>query len=164
MKRGLRRGLKRAGSLSLVVLMTLVLSVPFGCAPKTVRIEQPAPIADKRDNLIEYAITLLGKPYRNGAKGPKAFDCSGLVHHVYERFDAPVPVSTEGLSRTGREVPREEMTAGDIAVFRLKGGYHVGIMINSLEFIHASSSRGVAIDSIDFPYWKRSLLHFRRIL
>jgi len=159
-----RRVLKRTGSLLLVVLMTFVLFVPFGCALKRVRIEEPAPIADKRDDLIEYAVTLLGKPYRNGAKGPKAFDCSGLIYHVYQRFETAVPVSTKGLSRTGHEVSREEMTAGDIAVFRLKGGYHVGIMINALEFIHASSSRGVAIDSIDYPYWKRNFLHFRRLL
>src|SRR5512139_1036475 len=129
--------------------MAFALLVPFGCAPKQVRIYQAPPVADARDDVVQYAITLLGKPYRNGAKGPNAFDCSGLVYHVYQRFDANVPVSTEGLSKIGYEVSRDNMTAGDIAVFHLKGGLHVGIMINGLEFVHASSSRGVAIDSID---------------
>jgi cell wall-associated NlpC family hydrolase len=148
----------------LIVIPLSPLFLSFGCAPKQVRIYEPGPSFEARANLIEYAVSLLGKPYRNGAKGPNAFDCSGLVYHVYQRFDATVPVSTEGLSKTGYEVSKEEVAAGDMAVFRLKGGLHVGIMINTLEFIHASSSRGVAIDSIDLPYWKRSLSHFRRLL
>jgi cell wall-associated NlpC family hydrolase len=40
----------------------------------------------------------------------------------------------------------------------------VGIMINRVEFIHASKSRGVTVDSIDAAYWRRNLSHFRRIL
>jgi cell wall-associated NlpC family hydrolase len=159
-----RRGLERRCSLLLVVITACAFLIPFGCAPKKVRVYDSLPTVGGRDGLIEYAITLLGKPYRSGGKGPNAFDCSGLVYHVYQRFDATVPLSTEGLARIGREVSREDMAAGDLAVFRLKGGLHVGIMINALEFIHASSSRGVAIDSIDFPYWKRSFSHFRRIL
>ena len=145
------------------LIVTSVLCAPFGCASKKVRIYESEPTLQTRDNMVEYAITLLGRPYRNGAKGPQAFDCSGLVHYVYERFDMTVPVSTEGLSRIGYEVSRDEMTAGDIAIFRISGDMHAGIMINDLEFIHASKSRGVAIDSLDLPYWKRAFLHFRRV-
>jgi cell wall-associated NlpC family hydrolase len=159
-----QRGLKRAVSLLLVIIASCVLLIPFGCAPKKVRIYEPGPVTDGRDRLIDYAISLLGKPYQNGAKGPNAFDCSGLIYHVYQRFDATIPVSTEGLSKTGYEVSREDVAAGDIAFFRLKGGLHVGMMINAMEFIHASSSRGVAIDSINLPYWKRNFSQFRRIL
>jgi hypothetical protein len=37
-------------------------------------------------------------------------------------------------------------------------------MINRLEFVHASKSRGVTVDSVDAVYWKRAFSHFRRIL
>jgi cell wall-associated NlpC family hydrolase len=162
--RSRRKAPGRIASLVLAAIAASALLAPLGCTPKRVRLYEAQPVVEPRDNLIEYAITLLGKPYRSGGKGPNAFDCSGFVYHVYQRFDMKVPVSTEGLSKIGYTVSREEMIAGDIAIFNLKGGMHVGIMINPLEFIHASSSRGVAIDSLDFPYWKRSFSHFRRIL
>jgi cell wall-associated NlpC family hydrolase len=144
-------------------LLSLLLSLP-GCAPKSVRTYEPAPNAALRAGVVDYAVTLLGKHYRNGAKGPDTFDCSGFVYYVYGRFKVAVPVSTAGLNRAGREISRDDMAAGDLAIFRISRDYHVGIMINRLEFVHASASRGVAIDSIDATYWKRNLSHFRRIL
>ena len=117
-----------------------------------------------RDDIVRYAVTLLGKPYRNAAKGPDAFDCSGFVHYVYKRFDITVPISTEGLNRMGYEISRSDVLIGDLVVFRIKRDHHVGIMINGLEFIHASTSRGVAIDSVDAPYWKRNFSQFRRVI
>jgi len=148
---------------SFTLLLALVLSVPFACAPKRIKIYESESAIRTRNSLAEYAITLLGKPYRSGAKGPQSFDCSGLVHYVYGRFDVMMPVSTEGLGKIGYEVSRDNITAGDLAVFRIKGDMHVGIMINALEFIHASRSRGVAIDSLDLPYWQRNFSHFRRV-
>ena len=159
-----RSGLTDTMRLFLPLVLALITIVPLSCAPKKVVLYEPGPIPPVKDGVVEYAVTLLGAPYRNGAKGPSAFDCSGFVHHVYERFDVVLPVSTEGLTKIGTEVARDIMTAGDLAVFRIKGEMHVGIMINALEFIHASTSRGVAIDSLDLPYWQRTFLHFRRIL
>jgi cell wall-associated NlpC family hydrolase len=143
--------------------LSLLLSVS-GCAPKSVRLYESAPASELRQSIVDYAITLLGKPYRNGAKGPDTFDCSGFVHYVYGRFNVVVPVSTEGLNKAGYEISRDAIAAGDLAIFRISEDYHVGIMINGLEFVHASTSRGIAIDSVDAPYWKRNFSHFRRIL
>jgi cell wall-associated NlpC family hydrolase len=148
---------------SFTLLLALVLSAPFACAPKKIKVYESESAIQTRNSLAEYAITLLGKPYRSGAKGPQSFDCSGLVHYVYGRFNVMMPVSTEGLGKVGHEISRGTMTAGDLAVFRIKGDMHVGIMINALEFIHASKSRGVAIDSLDLPYWQRNFSHFRRV-
>ena len=144
-------------------LFAIILVFLLGCAPKVIRVYEPEPSLQAKENLVEYAITHLGKPYRNGAKGPQAFDCSGFVYYVYGRYAVAMPVSTDGLAGVGYEVSRREMTAGDLAVFRINRDMHVGIMINPLEFIHASSSRGVAIDSLDLPYWQRSFSHFRRV-
>jgi cell wall-associated NlpC family hydrolase len=144
-----------------VVTSLLVL---FGCAPKKIPIYERATAPQVRDHLIEYAVTLLGKPYRNGAKGPDAFDCSGFVYYVYKRFDISVPVSTEGLNRIGYEISRDNVLVGDLVVFRINREHHVGIMMNGADFIHASKSKGVTINSVDASYWRRNFLNFRRIL
>jgi cell wall-associated NlpC family hydrolase len=140
------------------------LLVAFGCAPKKIQVYPSVPAPQVRDQLVQYAATLLGKPYRNGAKGPEAFDCSGFVYYVYRRFDIRVPVSTEGLNRIGYEIARDDVLVGDLVVFRIRREHHVGIMMNRADFIHASKSRGVAVDNVDAAYWKRNFLNFRRIL
>jgi cell wall-associated NlpC family hydrolase len=157
---GLRLGFRVLPGLLIISL----LAAFSGCVSTAVKDREPSPDTVFREGIVDYATTLLGKPYRNGAKGPDAFDCSGYVYYVYGRFGVAVPVSTEGLSKVGREVSREDVTRGDLAVFRIKGDHHVGIMINGLEFIHASKSKGVTIDSIDAPYWKRGFSRFQRIL
>jgi cell wall-associated NlpC family hydrolase len=159
------KGGRRLGkTVRLVAGLCAVLSLlaASGCAPAVIKgYESAAPaIRERREGIIQYAVTLLGKPYRSAAKGPDSFDCSGFVSYVFGRFDVMVPPSTRALDSVGYEVSRNDVLMGDLVVFR----NHVGIMINAFEFIHASASRGVAIDSIDATYWRRSFSHFRRVL
>ena len=140
-----------------------ILVTVFGCAPKKIQIYQHAPAPEVREHIVEYAVGFMGRPYRNGAKGPDSFDCSGFVYYVFRRFDIAVPISTDGLNRIGYEISRSDVIVGDLVVFRIKGEHHVGIMMNRTEFIHASKSRGVTIDSIDAIYWRRNFYHFRRV-
>ena len=161
---GSRRGSRKDIRLFVSLLVVSSLFPLFGCAPRTINLHDSGQGPQVRDDLVRYAVTLLGKPYRNAAKGPDAFDCSGFVHHIYKRFDITLPVSTAGLNRVGYEIPRSDVLAGDLIVFRINGAHHVGIMINNLEFIHASKTRGIAIDSVDAGYWKRNFSHFSRVL
>jgi cell wall-associated NlpC family hydrolase len=151
----------KSRTLAFLLLLSFVVAVP-GCAPKKVRIYEGLP--QKGDAIVQYAAGLLGRPYRNGAKGPEAFDCSGFVYYVYRRFDINVPYTTEDLVRTGYQIPRENVFAGDLVIFTIKRSYHIGIMMNEREFLHASSSKGVAVGNLDLSYWRRSLSHFRRVL
>jgi|SRR5208283_5284153 len=145
------------------MLLCLIVTMA-GCAPKKVRVYEYEGPPQKGDAVVQYAAGLLGRPYKNGAKGPDAFDCSGFVYYVYGRFDIKVPYTTEELVRTGYQVPRENVLAGDLVIFTIKRSYHIGIMMNEREFLHASTSKGVAIGNLDLAYWRRSLSHFRRIL
>ena len=135
-----------------------------GCAPKKVRIYEGAGPPQKGDAMVQYAVSLLGRPYKSAGKGPDAFDCSGFVYYVYKRFDINLPYTTDDLVRVGSQVPRENVLAGDLVIFTIKKSYHIGIMMNQSEFVHASSSKGVAIGNIDSFYWRRGLSHFRRVL
>ena len=147
--------------IAFLLLLFLFIAVP-GCAPKKIRIYEGLP--QKGDAIVWYAAGLLGRPYKNGAKGPDAFDCSGFVHYVYKRFEINVPNNTEELGRTGFQVPRENILAADLVIFHIKRGYHIGIMMNENEFVHASSSKGVAIGNLNSSYWRTNLSHFRRVL
>jgi cell wall-associated NlpC family hydrolase len=135
-----------------------------GCAVKKVRVYEGEGPPQKGDAIVQYAASLLGRPYKSAGKGPDSFDCSGFVYYVYRRFDITVPYTTEELTRAGSQVPRENVLAGDLVIFNIKKSYHVGIMMNQSEFVHASSTKGVAVSNIDSFYWRRGLSQFRRVL
>jgi len=152
---------KRAAYRAILFLICFVF-IFFGCGPKRVRI--PEPLSGLRENVVRASLDLLGKTYRNGGRGPDVFDCSGLVYYAYKSAGVAVPATAEEQGRSGIEVLRESVLPGDLVVFRIKGDFHVGIMLNGREFVHASKSRGVAIDNLSLPYWIKSLQGFRSYL
>ena len=152
------KNLTRLACLFLLALLVIL----EGCAPKKIKVYEG--VSQRGEAIVQYAAGLLGRPYKPGGKGPDAFDCSGFVYYVYGRFDIKVPYTTEELVHTGYQVARENVLAGDLVIFNIKRTYHIGIMMNEREFVHASSSRGVAVGNLDLSYWRRSLSHFRRIL
>lgn len=153
------------GSLiSKVVLYSLFISILisiWGCAPKKVKIYHDE-VSGIRREIVQMALQHIGRPYKSGAKGPNAFDCSGFTHYVYKRFQIPLPPITDGQIRVSYEIPPQAVLPGDLVFFRIKKDFHVGIMINKREFVHASTSRGVVVDDVESDYWRKNLLCFRR--
>ena len=146
---------------SALILLIAVLISACG-APKKVRLYEGSP--EIRNDIIQTAMKLHGSPYRSGAKGSDSFDCSGFVHYVYKKSGIILPVSTDRLIREGGEVPRDQVQPGDLVFFKIKSELHVGIMVNRREFIHASKSRGIAMDDIGANYWRRYFDSFRTVL
>jgi cell wall-associated NlpC family hydrolase len=149
-----------------VLLFPIFLLVALaGCAPKVIKVyEGPPGPPQKGDAIVQYASGFIGRPYKSGAKGPDAFDCSGFVYFVYKRHEINVPYTTDELVRTGYQISRETVLCGDLVVFTIKRSYHIGIMMNEREFLHASASKGIAVGNLELPYWRRSFSHFRRVM
>ncbi len=97
-----------------------------------------------RSSLVSIALAQLGKPYRWGAAGPNAFDCSGLVVYCYAQLGISVPHSSRALYNMGTPVSLGELQPGDL-VFFARGGrvHHVGIYIGGGNFVHAPHSGDV---------------------
>jgi murein DD-endopeptidase len=115
----------------------------------------------------EYALKMVGKPYRYGGFTAAGFDCSGLVHYSYARAGLDLPRNTPALRRTGTELQFDELIRGDLVFFDQEGrkSSHVGIYLGDGRFVHAPSSGGkVRIDRLDSPYWSRHLNEARRVL
>jgi hypothetical protein len=153
---GMRKELPR-----LVILIT-ALAILYGCAPKPIKGYETG--TRTRSEVVQQAVNLLGKPYKNSAKGPDAFDCSGFIFFIYQRIGITIPAMTEGQIKYGSNVSGDSVQPGDLVFFKIKQDLHVGIMINKKDFIHSSKSRGVAVNDINESYWRKSLLGFRSVL
>jgi len=76
------------------------------------------------------ALRQIGHPYRYGAAGPKAFDCSGLVYWSYRHAGFSVPRTSSAQAAHSRHIPKSHLRTGDFMFFSDGGGvYHVGIFL-----------------------------------
>lgn len=117
--------------------------------------------------VIDYAKTLIGVPYKYGSTDPNVgFDCSGFITYVFNQFNIKVPRSSIEFTEVGRTVYIDSAKAGDLILFtgtdsteRHVG--HMGIITgkqdNELQFIHSTSGKqnGVTITPLNKYYLGR---------
>lgn len=106
-----------------------------------------------------------GTPYRLGGDSRQGIDCSAFVQVGYRQvFDRLLPRTTREQAMQGRKVSLERARQGDLVFFKTgRTLRHVGIYLGNQQFLHASTSRGVVISSLDTPYWRRAFWQVRRL-
>jgi cell wall-associated NlpC family hydrolase len=100
--------------------------------------------------LISTASFFLNTPYLWGGRTFFGIDCSGFVQNVFKLNGIALKRDAWQQAEQGKVVDfLQEVQPGDVAFFDNDAGRitHVGIMLNSLEIIHASAK--VKIDPID---------------
>lgn len=115
-------------------------------------------------DLLSEASKHIGKPYVHGAKGPRAFDCSGFSSYVYKQFGYTISPSSRAQYNEGISVDRKDLRKGDLVFFTSrrsgKNVGHVGIVVSAdnstgqFKFIHASI-KGVKISDFEGYYVNR---------
>lgn len=98
-----------------------------------------AQAAAARSSALSTALDQLGKPYRWGATGPSAFDCSGLISYAYSKAGKDVPRTSRAQASVGTEVSKSNLKPGDL-VFFYSPVSHVGIYTGNGKIVHASTS------------------------
>ncbi len=63
---------------------------------------------------VRFALAQTGKPYRWGATGPGAYDCSGLVYAAYAAAGIQIARTTFGWRQDGPPVPLTQLEPGDL--------------------------------------------------
>jgi peptidoglycan DL-endopeptidase CwlO len=93
--------------------------------------------AAARKAAVSKALSKLGTPYRWGAMGPNAFDCSGLVKWSFAQAGKSLPRTSRAQASAGTPVSKANLQPGDL-VFFYKPISHVGIYIGNGKIVHAS--------------------------
>ena len=113
---------------------------------------------DVKSRIMDQYADWKGVRYRLGGSTKKGIDCSSFVQRTFrEQFGEQ--------QETGKSVSRTNLRTGDLVLFRAGStGRHVGIYIGNNQFVHASTSSGVIISSMNEPYWKKRYNEARRVL
>ncbi|SDS16923.1 C40 family peptidase [Winogradskyella sediminis] len=138
----------------------------------TVKVKTTAKPTAEAKSIVKYAKTFSGTRYKYGGTTKSGMDCSGLIYTSYKKHNINLPRTTSGLKSTGDWIDLKEVNVGDLVFFATnknsRNVNHVGIVTNvrtgNVEFIHASSSKGVMISSIAEKYWYFSFVQARRVL
>lgn len=116
-------------------------------------------------SLTRSAMRFIGVPYVFGGTRTTGFDCSGYVQHVFGMNGLHVPRTADAQYDAGRRI-NTKMIPGDLVFFHTyaPGVSHVGIYLGNNKFIHASSSRGVAVSSLNDRYWAPRFVGAKRVV
>ncbi|MBR2270932.1 MAG: C40 family peptidase [Fibrobacter sp.] len=130
------------------------------------KIKKETKSAARPTNLEKYAKEWLGAKYVYGAASKRKTDCSGYVMQVYKGFyGISLDHNAQRMYDDGRgySIKRTKLQEGDLVFF---GNFwkisHVGIYLKGNRFIHASTSDGVVITSMDDKYWASKYKGARR--
>ncbi len=97
-----------------------------------------------------------GTRYVFGGTSKRGVDCSSLMQHLYKStYGFEIPRTAVTQYRATIRLTKEELQEGDLVFFHTtrSGISHVGFYLGNSKFVHASSSRGVVISSLNENYY-----------
>lgn len=119
------------------------------------------------DAIIRRGAGVLGTPYSYGSTGNGSFDCSGFTSYAYKAAGINLPHNSAGQASLGIFIDQDSLQNGDLVFFNNSGDTrigHVGIYVGNNNFIHASTSKGITVTSLDDSYYKQRYVCARRLL
>lgn len=127
---------------------------------------------DIAQNIINNATGFNGTKYKYGGSTTKGMDCSGLIFIAFKKENIALPRVSRDMAKQGYPITLQNAEKGDLLFFKTsknsKEINHVGLIVYSksgtIEFIHATTSKGVITSSLSEPYWKLAFIEARRVL
>ncbi|MEU2055285.1 C40 family peptidase [Streptomyces bungoensis] len=85
---------------------------------------------------VSYALAQIGKPYRWGAVGPGAYDCSGLTSEAWSHAGTAIPRTSQEQWNQLRKVPLNQLRPGDLVVY-FPAATHVAMYVGAGKVVQA---------------------------
>ena len=136
-------------------------NIPAESSEKIEEIEQPS---DGKSFISEW----LGVRYQYGGMSRSGIDCSALTQKFFRSvFNQTIKRTSILQFRDGKVVRKSELEYGDLVFFKNVRSNasvdHVGIYLGASKFLHASTSKGVMVSSLNDEYFKPRFIAGRRL-
>ena len=124
------------------------------------------------NSVIGEARTYIGTPYKWGGNDKLGIDCSGLLVRSFESIGMKIPRTTGQQIELGKKVSLKKTKKGDLVFFAFgkskRKVTHVGLVSkhntsSDIDFIHASSSRGVVETQLVKDYYLKRIRKIKRV-
>lgn len=142
-----------------------LLAVLFvaGCSSSSITRKAPS---QRAAQVLERAESLVGTPYCASGITPTCFDCSGFTLYCFSVVEVVLPRTSQTMFSLDTPIEKGALQPGDLVFFQTGGSgvNHVGIMMDDVRFIHASTSKGVMISSLTELYWSVRYVGARRVI
>ncbi|EDP98253.1 C40 family peptidase [Kordia algicida OT-1] len=127
---------------------------------------------NKANAIVETALAYRGTRYKYGGTNRKGMDCSGLMYTAFNAHNVNLPRVSYQQATKGKRIKLSAVVKGDLLFFQTnknrKRINHVGLVISNnkgvIKFIHATTSKGVLISTMNERYWKNAYTEARRVL
>jgi cell wall-associated NlpC family hydrolase len=110
------------------------------------------------DKLYQFIDHWYGTPYKYGGNTKSGIDCSGFAGTLYQVvYNKNLPRSSKGIYELTSHISEKSLKEGDLVFFKIeqKDVSHVGIYLANNKFVHASTKKGVIINDLNEPYYKK---------
>ncbi|MEX1201803.1 MAG: NlpC/P60 family protein [Ferruginibacter sp.] len=98
--------------------------------------------------------------YRYGGTGKNGIDCSALTGLLFSTvYGISLPRTAREQYNKSKKIKRQHLSEGDLVFFNTRGGVsHVGVYLSNDYFVHASTSNGVTISSLNDAYYSKKYI------
>lgn len=134
-------------------------------------VEEATATAPVLRDAIETALSYEGTRYKYGGTTKSGMDCSGLIYVSFKEAGKNVPRTSGSLRDAAKSIKFNEVEKGDLLFFATGKNKtrvsHVGLVVNitpaEVSFVHASTSRGVIVSTMNEGYWLNAYLSAGRL-
>lgn len=99
-----------------------------------------------------------GVPYKYGGKNKKGIDCSNFTSTLYKTiYNKSLAGSSASIFNQCKVILKSQLKEGDLVFFKIENDHitHIGIYLQNNKFVHATTKKGIMIDDLEEPYYKK---------
>ena len=126
----------------------------------------------KVDKIVRNALQYKGVNYKYGGITKKGMDCSGIIYVAFGKENVQLPRVSREMAKRGKKISLNKAKKGDLLFFRTNKSSrkinHVGLIVSvnngQINFIHATTSKGVIVSNLAQKYWKNAFVKATKVL